>query len=120
MDIRERIALLDWARITEDMHKKGYAAASNVLSGADCDELINQYCSGNLYRKTIIMEHHGYGLGEYKYFQYPLPALVQQLRECVYPKLAPIANNWMRVLNIDKQFPGSLSELLELCHVSGQ
>jgi len=59
-------------------------------------------------------------MGEYKYYQYPLPNIVQSLRESIYPQLAPIANNWMSVLNIDKQFPLRLNELLELCHAQGQ
>jgi hypothetical protein len=66
------------------------------------------------------MERYRFGLGEYKYYQYPLPGLIQQLREGVYPKLAPIANNWMRVLNIDQHFPESLAQLLELCHAQNQ
>lgn len=120
MDLIERIELLDWSRLTEDINEKGYASASNILTDAECDELIRQYNNEALYRKTINMERYRFGLGEYKYFRYPLPALVQQLRESVYPKLAPIANNWMRVLNIDKQFPGSLPELLELCRSQNQ
>ncbi|WP_295675462.1 2OG-Fe(II) oxygenase [uncultured Mucilaginibacter sp.] len=120
MDLKERIDSLDWSRLVEGMNEKGFASAANILTGAECDELVDQYSDDNLYRKTIIMEHHGYGLGEYKYYQYPLPGIVQQLRDSVYPKLAPIANNWMRVLNIDKQFPGNLPGLLEHCHVNGQ
>jgi len=120
MDLEERIDCLDWSRLAEDMNERGYASASNVLTAAECDELVDRYNSDSLYRKTIIMEHHGYGLGEYKYYQYPLPGVVQQLRESVYPKLAPIANNWMSVLGIDKHFPDSSSELVELCHAHGQ
>jgi hypothetical protein len=82
--------------------------------------LILQYNNDVLYRKTINMERYRFGLGEYKYFQYPLPAIIQQLRENVYPKLAPVANSWMRALNIEKHFPGSLTELLELCHAHKQ
>jgi len=120
MDLKERIDCLDWSRVAEDMNEKGFASVPHILTGVECDGLVDQYSSDTLYRKTIIMEHHGYGQGEYKYYQYPLPGIVQQLRESVYPKLAPIANNWMRVLNIDKQFPGSLPELLEFCHAHGQ
>jgi hypothetical protein len=116
MDIEKRISSLNWDSITEDMNQKGYAVAAGVLTEAECAELIAQYNNETLYRKTINMGQFGYGLGEYKYFQYPLPAIVQELRESVYPKLAPIANNWMRVLNIDTSFPESLEQLLEHCH----
>ena len=66
------------------------------------------------------MERHNFGLGEYKYFNYPLPGIVQELRENIYPNLAPIANNWMRVLNIDQNYPSSLEELMAQCHAQGQ
>jgi uncharacterized protein len=120
VDITQRIADLNWDKITGDLNERGYACASDVLTGEECAALISEYANTSLYRKTIIMEHHQYGLGEYKYYQYPLPVMVQSLREGLYPKLAPIANNWMRVLNIDKQFPGSFEQLQELCHTGGQ
>jgi hypothetical protein len=120
MNIKQKIDLLNWNGIAEDLNERGYAQTLNVLTDAECDELINQYNNESLYRKTINMERYRFGLGEYKYFQYPLPGLVQQLRENVYPKLAPIANNWMRVLNIDRHFPESLAGLLEICHVQNQ
>ena len=120
MNIKERIDMLNWSGITEDLNERGYACASQILTNDECSELVSQYNNNALYRKTINMERYRFGLGEYKYFQYPLPGIVQQLRENVYPKLAPVANNWMRALNIDTQFPGSLPELLELCRSQGQ
>lgn len=120
MDIQQRIDLLNWEKVTEDMNDNGYACVSKVLTSKECDEFISQYNNEALYRKTINMERYRFGLGEYKYYQYPLPGLIQQLREGIYPKLAPIANNWMRVLNIDQHFPESLAQLLELCHAQNQ
>ncbi|WP_259071369.1 2OG-Fe(II) oxygenase [Mucilaginibacter sp. X4EP1] len=120
MEIKKRIDLLDWDTIANDMNDKGYAHISNILTGDECDELVSQYNDISLYRKTINMERYRFGLGEYKYYQYPLPALIQELRQNVYPGLASIANNWMRVLNIDKIFPDNLAQLLELCHSQGQ
>lgn len=66
------------------------------------------------------MERYRFGLGEYKYFNYPLPNIIQTIRTTIYPKLAPIANAWFRVLNIDRQFPLSHAELLQQCHENGQ
>ncbi len=120
MDIQQRINLLNWNRIADDMNEKGYSHTSGVLTAEECYEFIRQYDNEALYRKTINMERYRFGLGEYKYYQYPLPELIQQLRENVYPKLAPIANNWMRVLNIDQHFPENLEQLLELCHSKNQ
>jgi hypothetical protein len=120
MGIKERIDSLNWEVIASDMNDGGYAHISNILTGSECDELISQYNDVGLYRKIINMERYRFGLGEYKYYQYPLPVLIQELRQNVYPGLAAIANNWMRVLNIDKTFPDNLTQLLELCHSQGQ
>lgn len=120
MEIKEKIGSLNWDIIANDMNDKGYAHVSNILTGDECDELVSQYNDTSLYRKTINMERYSFGLGEYKYYQYPLPALIQELRQSVYPGLASVANNWMRALNIDKVFPDNLTQLLELCHSQGQ
>lgn len=120
MNIDQRIAQLDWAAITESMNERGYAQAAKVLTNDECDALIAQYPNEALYRKTVNMERYRFGQGEYKYYNYPLPGIIQQLRELLYPRLAPVANNWMKALNIDKQFPPALPELLELCHSQNQ
>jgi hypothetical protein len=120
MKITQIINQLNWAGITEGMHQNGYAQVSKVLTAAECSELIDLYTNEILYRKTITMERYRFGLGEYKYYKYPLPATIQQLREGIFPYLAPIANSWMQVLSMEQQFPAELDELLELCHASGQ
>ncbi|MCO5934237.1 2OG-Fe(II) oxygenase [Mucilaginibacter sp. RB4R14] len=120
MELQERISQVNWVEVAESMHAKGYAPFPNILSADDCDELVDHYADETGYRKTIVMEHHGYGLGQYKYYSYPLPGMVQQLRDAVYPNIAPIANKWMDVLGIDKQFPATLNELTDLCHKHGQ
>jgi len=120
MSIKERVALVNWANIREDMNEKGYSCIPKIITAEECNQLIGQYGDGTLYRKTINMERYRFGAGEYKYYRYPLPKIVQDLRENVYPGLAPIANNWMRVLNIDNYYPETLNQLLELCHAAGQ
>lgn len=120
MDIQQKIDQLDWTAITESMNAKGYASISGILSPELSDELAANYAATDIYRKTIVMEHHGYGQGQYKYFSYPLPLVVQQLREAVYPNIAPIANSWMQVLGIETRFPEGFSELNELCQKHNQ
>jgi hypothetical protein len=120
MSLQQRIDELKRENITDEMNDKGYACISKVLTNEECDALKDLYTNEALYRKTIQMERYRFGLGEYKYYNYPLPALVQQLREGIYPLIAPIANNWMRVLNTGKQFPGNLNELTVLCHRHNQ
>lgn len=119
-NIREKISVIDWQRITEQMHEKGFAIVAQFLSEEDCKLLINNYRDENYYRKTITMERYRFGLGEYKYFTYPLPDLLQTIRKEVYFKLVPIANTWMDLLHIEKQFPATFEELQKLCHDNNQ
>jgi hypothetical protein len=119
-NIKEKLSGIDWQILTEGLNQKGYAIVPELLPDDDCKDLISNYGKSKLYRKTIVMERYRFGLGEYKYFDYPLPGLIQTIRENVYPHLAPIANTWMKVLNIDKQFPDTFPELQTLCHANNQ
>src|SRR5258706_12829929 len=119
-NMQSKIATINWQEAIEQMNEKGYAILPGLLSNEQCEELIQNYDNPNAYRKTVVMERYRFGLGEYKYFNYPLPPLIQTIRENVYPKLAPIANLWMKVLNIDKTFPDTFQELQTLCHTNKQ
>src|ERR1700744_4255487 len=120
MDLQHRIEQPDWNKISSRLNENGYALISNILTAVECESLINEYDNSGLYRKTINMERYRFGQGEYKYFNYPLPNIIQQVRQNVYPYLASIANSWMRVLSINKHFPDNLDELLEQCHIHQQ
>ena len=118
--ISDKISGIDWQRVTEEVNEKGYALVLQFLPNQYCEELIGEYDNSDLYRKTITMERHGFGLGEYKYFKYPLPDLIQTVRRAIYPKLTPVANTWMRVLNIKRQLPDQFDEFQRLCHDNNQ
>ena len=66
------------------------------------------------------MAQHGFGRGEYKYFRYPLPPLIAQLRERLYAPLAEIANGWNGALKSEGRFPATHAEYLQRCHSAGQ
>ncbi|MFY0598251.1 MAG: 2OG-Fe(II) oxygenase [Cyclobacteriaceae bacterium] len=119
-DLKVKLADVDWKLVSESMNEKGYAIIPKILSDETCAELIENYANESLYRKTVTMERYRFGLGEYKYFCYPLPKVIQTIRETVYPKLAPIANLWMKVLKIDQSFPDTFEELQSICHQSNQ
>ncbi len=119
-NIQKKLSAVNWQNVSEEMSKKGFVIVPKILASETCDRLIDDYDKSSLYRKTITMERYRFGLGEYKYFDYPLPGLIQTIRENVYPKLAPIANKWMQLLNIERQFPGSLAELQTLCKENNQ
>lgn len=119
-DIHLKISGIDEEILSEGMNQQGYVLLPEFLPIKYCKELINQYDDTALYRKTITMEKYRFGSGEYKYFKYPLPKLIQIIRSNVYAKLAPIANNWMRLLNIKKQYPNEFEKLEQLCHNNNQ
>jgi uncharacterized protein len=114
------LAEVDWPSVEESMHTRGYAHVPRLLTGEACRQLIDAYDDAALYRKTITMERYRFGLGEYKYFAYPLPGILQSIRETVYPHLVPIANRWMDWLDMDRRFPETLAELHTLCRQHGQ
>lgn len=118
--IKQSIQNINWPAVTDSMNDNGYALIRGLISDEECSNLIANYSNNSLYRKTVIMERYRYGLGEYRYFNYPLPPLVQQIREAVYPQLAPIANSWMTALNIQTTFPDTFAELQQLCHSNNQ
>lgn len=119
-NIHSKIASLNWDSITESMHENGFVIIPNVLDNEQCEDLKFDYDNPNLYRKTVVMERYRFGLGEYKYFNYPLPDLIETIRTTIYPKLAPIANMWMKVLNVATIFPETHEKLLEQCHAHKQ
>ncbi|MBC7848777.1 MAG: 2OG-Fe(II) oxygenase [Chitinophagaceae bacterium] len=119
-NIIEQIEGTDWVEITDRMNQNGYAVIEQLLSPEQCARLKENYDDQTLYRKTVVMERYRFGLGEYKYFNYPLPETIQTIRQEIYPYLAPIANNWFMSLGIDRQFSLSHEDLLAECHSNNQ
>ncbi|WP_339294201.1 2OG-Fe(II) oxygenase [Paenibacillus sp. FSL W7-1279] len=116
----QRIAGLDWTGIQGALDEQGYAVVPKVLLPDECAEIINTYPEEERFRSTINMARHRFGLGEYKYYQAPLPEPLQQLREGFYPELALTANRWLTQLGHEERYPVSLDEFLGMCHAQGQ
>lgn len=119
-DIVRKIEQSDWQNIAENMNLNGYAVIPGLLSEEQCELIKAGYNNSLAYRKTVVMERYRFGLGAYKYFGYPLPDIIRTIRTNSYLKLAPIANDWFRALNINTQFPLQHTEFLEECHRNGQ
>jgi len=115
-----RIASLDWQRIAGELNESGNALLKNILTVQECEALAGQYGNDELFRSRVVMSRHGFGRGEYKYFRYPLPALLQGLRTSLYERLAPIANRWNELMAIDIGYPAQHAEFIERCHQAGQ
>jgi hypothetical protein len=91
-----------------------------VLTSGECEALASLYAQDEYFRSRIVMARHGFGRGEYKYFRYPLPDLLQQLRTALYEKLAPIANQWNQAMGVDTRYPDKHADFIERCHKAGQ
>jgi len=91
-----------------------------LLTAEDCSAATALYDEDRIFRSKVVMARHGFGRGEYKYFSYPLPQRVKELRETLYPHLAPIANRWNEAMKIEARFPRALGEFLKRCHDAGQ
>ncbi len=109
-----------WSAVQAALSAQGYAVVRNFLDPADCDEFQRRYEERERYRKTIAMERYRFGSGEYKYFSYPLPQLLQKLRESIYQQLTGVANEWMSVLGINRRFPAEHAALIAECRSKGQ
>jgi hypothetical protein len=116
----DRISALDWTRISQDLDAQGSALLKYVLSPEECRSLAALYSDDTLFRSRIVMSRHGFGRGEYKYFKYPLPELVAELRTSLYPYLVPVANRWNKDMGIDIRYPEQHADFLERCHRAGQ
>jgi uncharacterized protein len=110
----------DWVNIGHALDAHGNAVLPGLLTAEQCDSLTALYPREDGYRTRIVMARHGFGRGEYKYFSYPLPPLLDQLRHALYPMLAPVANRWNVQLGIDVQYPSDLTAFLQRCHQAGQ
>ncbi|MDF3069299.1 MAG: prolyl 4-hydroxylase [Polyangiaceae bacterium] len=110
----------DWDRLRTELDASGAALAPGLLTAERCRELSSLYDDPTRFRSTVVMARHGYGRGEYRYFAYPLPPLVAELRERSYALLAPLANEWHERLRLDTRFPPTHAEFLQRCHEAGQ
>jgi hypothetical protein len=119
-DVEARLGGLDWANITSELDERGCAVIGPLLSPEECGELVESYTSEELFRSRVIMARHGYGRGEYQYFAYPLPTIVDEIRKALYPPLAEVANRWNEAMRLDVRYPAELASFLERCHAAGQ
>lgn len=120
LSIDDRLAVLDWPGVERDLDSQGSAVIPGLLSAAECDAIAGLYAQEAGFRSRVIMGRHGFGRGEYRYFAYPLPDLVQDLRTGLYPRLAPLANRWNALMGIGVRYPDTHAEFLDRCHQAGQ
>src|SRR5215470_12905660 len=118
--IGARVAAIDWAAVAEGLDNYGYAPLGRLLSASECAELAGLYEHSGRFRSTVVMARHGFGRGEYKYFSYPLPAIIATMRPALYRGLAPIANRWHAAMGVETGFPAAHADFIKRCHQAGQ
>ncbi|MBB3175779.1 hypothetical protein FHW64_000162 [Variovorax sp. Sphag1AA] len=117
---KERVTHMDWAQAEADLDDQGCALLPSLLTPGECESLAGLYGAEKPFRSRVVMERHGFGRGEYKYFAYPLPEPIAVLRERLYPHLVPIANRWNEIMDIDVRYPARHAEFIDRCHAAGQ
>ena len=118
--VSERVEKLDWERVWQELDAQGGVMIGRLLSPDESQSLAALYPKDDIFRSRVVMARHGFGRGEYKYFSYPLPKLVGDLRTTVYPLLVPIANRWNTAMGLEVRYPEKHADFIERCHHAGQ
>ena len=116
----KRVDAFDWQGIGRDLDQQGNAMLEQLLSPQEYRAIAGLYSNDDIFRSRVVMGRHGFGRGEYKYFSYPLPDLLSELRTAVYPHLAPVANRWNDAMGIDARYPEQHADFVNCCHNAGQ
>jgi uncharacterized protein len=115
-----QVESLNWQNVTADLNQSGNALLKGILAPCECEALRSLYGCDEYFRSRVLMSRHGFGRGEYKYFKYPLPDVLQALRTTLYEKLASMANEWNQKMGIEVQYPARHADFIERCHKAGQ
>ena len=118
--VSARLRNYDWQGAAHDLDARGWALLQRVLTAEECEALAALYEGDGHFRSHIVMARHGFGRGEYKYFAYPLPDIIAELRTAIYPRLAPIADRWNEAMGIGVRYPAEHADFLKRCHDAGQ
>ena len=115
-----RLVTLDWRSIGKELDQQGNATIEQLLSPEECRTIAGLYPKDEIFRSRVVMSRHGFGCGEYKYFSYPLPDVLSELRTAAYSHLVPVANHWNGAMGIDVRYPEKHADFIERCHTAGQ
>ncbi|GAA1673871.1 2OG-Fe(II) oxygenase [Fodinicola feengrottensis] len=116
----DRVHAADWPAIETELNSYGCGPVGRILTSQQCRQISRMYDHADHFRSTIDMARYRFGSGQYRYFDYPLPDLVSELRHAFYPYLLPIARDWAEKLHKPAPWPDDLDEWLAMCHAAGQ
>src|SRR6202035_5650515 len=115
-----RVTQFNWKGLAEELSSHGCVVLEKLLSADECRQTAELYPHEGYFRSHIHMARHGFGKGEYRYFKYPLPALIAELRTALYSRVAAFANAWNERMNIATRYPKAHADYLKICHKAGQ
>jgi uncharacterized protein len=118
--VAQRVGSFDWGAIGGDVTAFGCSVLHKLLNRSECEWLASLYPDETHFRSHIHMARHGFGKGEYKYFRYPLPGIIAELRTALYAQVVGVANAWNERLGIDARYPTKHADYLKQCHDAGQ
>ena len=119
-DVAGRVADVEWPKVEADLDAQGAAVINRLLTSTECRDLASLYHHDDPFRSRVVMARHGFGRGEYRYFDYPLPQPIGALRASVYVHLAPVANRWYDAMRMTARFPDRHVDFIDRCHAAGQ
>lgn len=119
-DLPQKIAKLDWADLGERLTRDGCVLVPALIDAPTCAALRRMFDNDSLFAKTVVMDRDDFGQGVFRYFQAPIPSVVDGLRRLVYPHVARIANAWQQMLNEADRFPEEWEDFRRQCEVAGQ
>ena len=116
----KRLEKLNWIEINRTLLETGYVVTQPFLNKTECNDLIKLFNNDEIYRSTIDMKRYNFGKGIYRYFKFPLPPLVQSLRENFYELIVETANTWAERLKYKERYPEKFSEFVEMMKANKQ
>jgi uncharacterized protein len=116
MDLGRR----DWQAAGAALDAQGWALLPHLLEGEAYGEAAALWREEGRFRSRVVMARHGFGRGEYRYLDYPLPEPVARLRAALYPPLAEVANRWQAALGRPGLYPAVHEDYLARCRAAGQ
>jgi len=119
-EIAARVDAIDWTQASSDLDAQGCAVLKGLLAAEQCRALAALYPDESKFRSRVVMGRHGFGRGEYKYFAYPLPQVIAELRPALYAQLRSVANRWNEAMSIEIRYPDRHEAFLKRCHAAGQ
>jgi uncharacterized protein len=120
LPITAGIDAINWTEVTSRLEAQGWATIENVLEVDQCRAIAGMYDDDSRFRGVVVMARHGFGQGEYKYFAYPLPPIIADMRCGLYAHLTPLANRWNEAMDIAARYPDTHSQFITRCHQAGQ